>query len=66
MWRQVHLQRERRERWRAYRAAPPRVSSLRVAPPKGKNGESGGSEKDLGVDLVGWLKRATPIATPKH
>lgn len=38
----------------------PRVNSLEVAPPKGQNGESGGSEKDLGVDPSWVVEKSYP------
>ena len=58
--------RGRDERWQAYRATPPRVSSLRSGSPKGKTGKAVGAKRTWELTLVGWLKRATPTATPKH
>lgn len=66
MWGRVHLQRERQERWQANRATHPRVSSLRSGSPKGKMGKAVGEEGTQELTLVGLLKRATPIATPRH
>lgn len=56
MWGRVHLQRQRRERWQANRATPPRVSSLKSSSPKGKMGKAVGGEGTRELTLVGWLK----------